>query len=102
MFRKIINENLVIDQKILTQTDIDNSISKLVKMIQNASNKSIPLAPENAGKHYMLPPDIKALIKTRNNLRKIFQRTYSEEIRKIKKKSSNVITRKLVNFNNNN
>ena len=102
MFRKIINENLVIDQKILTQTDIDNSISNLVKMIQNASNKSIPLAPGNAGKHYMLPPDIKALIKTRNNLRKMYQRTYSEEIRKIKNKLSNVITKKLVNFNNNN
>ena len=71
-------------------------------MIQNASNKSIPLAPGNAGKHNMLPPDIKALIKTTNNLRKIYQRTYSEEIRKIKNKFSNVITRKLVNFNNNN
>ena len=37
MFRKIINENLVIDEKILTQNDIDNSISNLVKMIQNTN-----------------------------------------------------------------
>ena len=102
MFRKIINENLVIITQILTQTDIDNSVSNFVKMIQNVSKKSIPLAPGNARKHCMLPADIMALIKTRNNSKKIFQSTNSEEIRKIKNKLSNVITKKLVNFNNNN
>ena len=50
----------------------------------------------------MLPVEIKALINTRNNSRKIFQRTNSEEIRKIKNNLSNVITKKLVHFNNNN
>ena len=102
IFRDIVNENLTINQRIKSINDIETSIGNLVTVISNASSKAIPIVKGTGGKHHILPPNIKALITARYKLRKLWQRTGNNEVRKIKNKLSNTINKKIAEFNNNN
>ena len=101
IFRDIVNENLTSNQRIESINDIETSIGNLVTVISNASSKAIPIVKGTGGKHHILPPNIKALINARRKLRKLWQRTDSNEVRKIKNKLSNTINKKIAEYNNN-
>ena len=71
----------------------------MVGAIHKAMAESIPQI-HISKKSNFIPDNIKNLIKVWNNLRKIFQWTKSQEIKKIKNKLSNIISKKLTKHNN--
>ena len=71
----------------------------MVGAIHKAMAESIPQIHISKNSN-SIPVNIKNLIKVRNNLRKFFQRTKSQEIKKIKNKLSNIINKKLTKHNN--
>ena len=98
-FRNIINKELVINSSFKDRTEIDTGVDLLLDTIDKAKSMGIPIV-KCTDRHKPLPLYIKKMIKTRNSLRRIFQRTNSSEVRKIKNKLANKIDREIKKFEN--
>ena len=100
-YRKIVNKNLILDRKIISQTDVDRAVDELVIVIQKASLEAIPKDKIKRNFQF-ISNEIKGMIKTRNKLRKICQRTNKQEYKNLKNRLSNLIKRKIAIFSNEN
>ena len=100
-FRSILGSELILDRYLETKHDLDRSVDVLLGSIKEATNKAI-LRKHCKLKHIPLPPYIRNLIKYRNALRKLYQKTLSNNVRKIKNKLSNKITKEIASFENKN
>ena len=99
--RTIVNKNLALKADLKTTADVNASVDSLIRVISGAVHESIP--NKNPTSFYKpLPTYIRNLIKNRNSLRRIFQRTGSNAVRKIKNQLANKINREISKVNNTN
>lgn len=71
LFRQIINDNIVISNKIESKEDFDTAVDTLINCIQVALNKAVPCIEPNT-RVDNLTKDILDLIVKRNKIRRIY------------------------------
>lgn len=101
LFKSTINEKLTVNYRIKTKEEVDDTINMLQTIIINAKNQAIPnklLRPDKS----VLPDHIQELIRKRNRIRNIYQRTKVDIYRQQKNSLSNTITREIQTWNNDN
>lgn len=93
-FRSILNNDLIINNKLNTKTDIDDSINNLTKIINKAKNEAVPKI-KITPRINQLPDTIKQLIKDRNTARRKYQRTRISSYKIEKNRLSNLVNREI-------
>ena len=98
-FRNYINSNFKVQSKFRNKKDVDIAIKNTTEIIQKSSNINIPLVTYKP-KLNNYNPEIRSLINRRNKLRKLIQRTGSEDYKKERNEISRDITCKIAEFDN--
>ena len=98
-YREIINKNLKLSGSIISRTDVDRAVVELATLIQKAALATIPNSKVDRNFQF-ISNEIKSMIKTRNKLRRICQRTGNQKYLSIKNKLTNLIKRKMTAFSN--
>ncbi|KAK2583960.1 hypothetical protein KPH14_006424 [Odynerus spinipes] len=99
-FRKILNEKVEITPRILTTDDIDKEVQKLIYNINYSIKQTIP-TKDNSKISNKLAPNLIYLIKERNKLRKLWQRTKVPQIKATVNQMNRFIKKSIIEYRNN-
>lgn len=96
-YREEIHNIININKSFNKQQDIEDAVTHLTQVIQQAIKQNVPLSSLN-NKTESLPPDILHLIKERNKLRRFNRRFQSQTIKSKINKLRTLISNKLINY----
>lgn len=83
LYKNIINENLDLSHHISNKTDIDNAITLLQNLMNQAFSESVPILNHtNCHSIEPVPDYIKNLIKLKNKVRRKYQKTRNQVLQK--------------------
>lgn len=99
-FKSIINSKLTLKSNLHNTHDIDTTVKNCTKIIHKALNKSVPTIVCNKNKAKVLPTKIINLIKSRNRLRKKFQKTRNPQHKTLCNKLTHVIREEMIAHKN--
>lgn len=99
-YRRILNNNTIINPIVNNSTDIDNLVNNLTNNMLSAMQQTTPLINNNTAIVDNLPNHIKILIKIKNKFRKRFQKTRMNLFKKIVNKLTSKISQYIKNWKN--